>query len=116
MCMYCTAAVQIHKLSDYKLSKTSPPLFILCIYLLQVDFANKYIGGGVLGEGCVQEEIRFLICPELIVSRLITEELDDNECLVMTGAERFSRYRLVRSKGVSSAQDVCMRPPLVSLL
>jgi poly(ADP-ribose) glycohydrolase len=28
---------------------------------LQVDFANRYIGGGVLGNGCVQEEIRFLI-------------------------------------------------------
>ena len=59
----------------------------------QVDFANRYIGGGVLGEGCVQEEIRFLICPELIVSRLFTEELDNNECLVMTGAEQFSNYK-----------------------
>lgn len=60
---------------------------------IQVDFANSFIGGGVLGEGCVQEEIRFLICPELIVSRLFTEGLDDNECLVMTGAEQFSKYR-----------------------
>ena len=60
--------------------------------MLQMDFANKYVGGGVLGQGCVQEEIRFLICPELIVSRLFTEELDDNECLVVTGIEQFSRY------------------------
>ncbi len=52
---------------------------------MQVDFANKYLGGGVLGFGCVQEEIRFLICPEMILSRLITEVLDYNECLVMTG-------------------------------
>lgn len=59
---------------------------------LQVDFANKYIGGGVIGEGCVQEEIRFLICPELILSRLFTERLDDNECVFVTGAERFSDY------------------------
>ena len=35
--------------------------------MLQVDFANKFIGGGVLGHGAVQEEIRFLICPELLV-------------------------------------------------
>ena len=48
-----------------------------------------------MGEGCVQEEIRFLICPELILSRLFTEELDDNESLVMTGAEQFSNYRSV---------------------
>ena len=61
----------------------------------QVDFANRYLGGGVLGEGCVQEEIRFLVCPELILSRLFTEELDDNESLVMTGAQQFSKYRLV---------------------
>ena len=59
----------------------------------QVDFANRYIGGGVLGWGCVQEEIRFLISPELIVSRLFCEELDANECIVVTGAERYSAYR-----------------------
>ena len=39
--------------------------------MLEVDFANAYIGGGVLGHGCVQEEIRFLICPELIISRFV---------------------------------------------
>lgn len=61
--------------------------------MLQVDFANKYIGGGVLGHGCVQEEIRFLICPELIVSRLFTEELDNNESLLMIGAEQYSTYK-----------------------
>ncbi|XP_070545478.1 poly(ADP-ribose) glycohydrolase-like isoform X2 [Ptychodera flava] len=60
--------------------------------MLQVDFANKYIGGGVLGWGCVQEEIRFMICPEMIISRLFTEVLDNNECLVMKGCERFSNY------------------------
>ena len=61
--------------------------------MLQVDFANMYIGGGVLGQGCVQEEIRFLICPELIVSRLFTEELDANESLLMIGAEQYSQYK-----------------------
>lgn len=61
--------------------------------MLQVDFANKYLGGGVLGDGCVQEEIRFVICPELIVSRLVTEELDQNESLLVTGCERFSNYK-----------------------
>ena len=50
-----------------------------------MDFANKFIGGGVLGHGCVQEEIRFLICPELLLSRLFTEVLDDNECVIIKG-------------------------------
>ncbi|XP_052686077.1 poly(ADP-ribose) glycohydrolase-like isoform X2 [Crassostrea angulata] len=60
--------------------------------LLQVDFANKYMGGGVLGMGAVQEEIRFLICPEMIVTRLFTECLEKNESLIMKGCERFSNY------------------------
>ncbi|XP_051968811.1 poly(ADP-ribose) glycohydrolase-like isoform X2 [Xyrauchen texanus] len=59
---------------------------------LQVDFANRFVGGGVTGSGLVQEEIRFLINPELIAARLFTEVLDDNECLIITGSEQFSRY------------------------
>ena len=46
----------------------------------------------MLGHGCVQEEIRFMICPELIASMLFTEQLDDLECLVISGHERFSNY------------------------
>ncbi|XP_057704396.1 poly(ADP-ribose) glycohydrolase isoform X1 [Corythoichthys intestinalis] len=60
--------------------------------MLQVDFANRFVGGGVTGHGLVQEEIRFLINPELIVSRLFTEALEHNECLIITGAEQYSRY------------------------
>ncbi|KAK2178357.1 hypothetical protein NP493_546g02036 [Ridgeia piscesae] len=61
--------------------------------MLQVDFANMYIGGGVLGRGCVQEEIRFVICPELILSLLFTEVLTDNEAVVITGSQRYSDYK-----------------------
>ncbi len=60
--------------------------------MLQVDFANKYIGGGVLADGAVQEEIRFLISPELLVSRLFTQKLDDNEAMIITGSIQFSDY------------------------
>ncbi|XP_072228491.1 poly(ADP-ribose) glycohydrolase [Leuresthes tenuis] len=60
--------------------------------MLQVDFAASRIGGGVLGSGLVQEEILFLMNPELIVSRLFTEKLTDNECLIITGSQQFSRY------------------------
>lgn len=45
----------------------------------------RFVGGGVLGYGCVQEEIRFIICPELIVSRLFTEELNSSEALLIIG-------------------------------
>ncbi|KAM6916376.1 poly(ADP-ribose) glycohydrolase [Xenentodon cancila] len=60
--------------------------------MLQVDFANRFVGGGVTGQGLVQEEIRFLINPELIVSRLFTEALEHNECLIITGTEQYSKY------------------------
>ncbi|KAJ3021810.1 hypothetical protein HKX48_007693 [Thoreauomyces humboldtii] len=61
--------------------------------MLQVDFANKVIGGGVIGDGCVQEEIRFMINPELLVSRLFVQNLQPREAVVITGAERFSDYK-----------------------
>ncbi|XP_031435057.1 poly(ADP-ribose) glycohydrolase isoform X3 [Clupea harengus] len=60
--------------------------------MLQVDFANRLVGGGVTGRGLVQEEIRFLINPELIASRLFTEALEHNECLIITGTEQYSKY------------------------
>ncbi|XP_055369137.1 poly(ADP-ribose) glycohydrolase isoform X2 [Betta splendens] len=60
--------------------------------MLQVDFAASLVGGGVLNSGLLQEEILFLIHPELIVSRLFTERLGDNECLIITGCQKFSIY------------------------
>ena len=57
-----------------------------------MDFANKFLGGGVLNSGCVQEEIRFIICPELLISLLFTECLEVNESMLFRGCERFSSY------------------------
>ncbi|KAJ4941099.1 hypothetical protein JOQ06_027386 [Pogonophryne albipinna] len=75
----------------------SRPLSLLCslcrpCFLYSVDFANQFVGGGVTSSGLVQEEIRFLINPELIVSRLFTEALDHNECLIITGSQQYSKY------------------------
>ena len=60
--------------------------------MIQVDFANRFIGGGVLSHGAVQEEIRFLMSPEMIVAKLFTESLSDNETLLMIGCEQFNKY------------------------
>ncbi|XP_038711259.1 poly(ADP-ribose) glycohydrolase 1-like isoform X1 [Tripterygium wilfordii] len=59
---------------------------------LEVDFANKYLGGGALRYGCVQEEIRFMISPELIAGMLFLPAMADNEAIEIVGAERFSSY------------------------
>ena len=57
-----------------------------------MDFANKFIGGGVLGNGCVQEEIFFLEHPELIASRLFMEVQDPGDCIVFKGPEQYSAH------------------------
>lgn len=61
-------------------------------HTLQVDFANRKIGGGVLRGGCVQEEIKFVVFPELLISKLIMDHMDNNEAIIITGAEQFSKY------------------------
>ncbi|ODM86710.1 Poly(ADP-ribose) glycohydrolase, partial [Orchesella cincta] len=80
--------------------------------MLKVDFANKRVGGGVMNEGAVMEEILFAACPELIISRLFTESLEDNEVLVITGTEQFSEYvgysRNFRFGGPASKQHVSL--------
>lgn len=59
---------------------------------LEVDFANEYLGGGALHMGCVQEEIRFMINPELIVGMLFMVSMRKNEAIEIIGSERFSCY------------------------
>ncbi|TKS85032.1 Poly(ADP-ribose) glycohydrolase [Collichthys lucidus] len=78
-----------------------------CLGAAEMPDWRSWIGGGVLGSGLVQEEILFLLNPELIVSRLFTEKLGDNECLIITvkdlsasstnkslfsGSQQFSSY------------------------
>jgi Poly (ADP-ribose) glycohydrolase (PARG) len=60
---------------------------------LQVDFANEYLGGGVLRKGCVQEEIRFSVAPELLAAMILSPRMTPDEAIVMRGAERFAATR-----------------------
>lgn len=57
---------------------------------LHIDFANKFVGGGTLGNGAAMEEIMFSKSPELIACQVFTKVLSDNECLMVHGAEKFS--------------------------
>eukprot|EP00741_Cyanophora_paradoxa_P008000 tig00001234_g7739.t1 len=72
---------------------------------LHVDFANRFIGGGALSRGCVQEEIRFMINPECLVSLLLCAAMDDNEAILIAGAERVSNY-----SGYASSFEHVERP------
>lgn len=44
-------------------------------------------------DGCVQEEIRFALCPEMLISLLICEMMTDNECIFLIGCEQYSTYK-----------------------
>lgn len=56
----------------------------------QVDFANQYIGGGVLSGGCVQEEILFATCPELLTAMIVSPRMLEFEAVLIRGAERYA--------------------------
>lgn len=89
-----------HEIPEFKKSKNKFRKVLIrldgtiedCTGATQLDFANKFLGGGVLNSGCVQEEIRFMLCPELMVSMLFTECLETNEAVLIKGCERFSSY------------------------
>ncbi|CAB3369765.1 Hypothetical predicted protein [Cloeon dipterum] len=78
-------------LSEFAIN-TKDSMFDCPGHMAEVDFANKRIGGGVLGNGCVQEEIKFITCPELIVAKAFCDDLRINEALIMTGATPFSAF------------------------
>jgi hypothetical protein len=59
---------------------------------LQCDFANRRIGGGCLSGGNVQEEIRFAISTECIVSLLCQEPMGDEDSIMIRGATQWSSY------------------------
>jgi poly(ADP-ribose) glycohydrolase len=57
---------------------------------VHVDFANSFLGGGVLTGGCVQEEIRFSVAPELLAGLVASPRMGEHEAILLTGSERFS--------------------------
>ncbi|EPY34122.1 poly(ADP-ribose) glycohydrolase [Angomonas deanei] len=99
-CHFEVSRVSYAQFPDFRNSRTPLGPFELLksgfiendVESLQVDFANKVIGGGVLGAGCVQEEVRFVISPQLLLSRLVCEVLLDNEAVLLSGAAQYSDY------------------------
>ena len=57
-----------------------------------IDFANKYIGGGALEGGCVQEEILFAVEPEAIVSMFFMEVMSDDDAIRIDNTIQYSNY------------------------
>ena len=59
---------------------------------LQADFANEYIGGGVMIGGTLQEEIRFSTCPECLVANLLCPKMQDHEAILLSGVRQYARF------------------------
>lgn len=58
---------------------------------IKVDFANRFIGGGALSYGCVQEEIMFANHPELYISHLLCEAMEPNEAIFLAGFKKYNK-------------------------
>ena len=55
------------------------------------NFANKYLGGGCMHLGSVQEEILLLICPEILVARAFVKKMNHIQSISMSGFEIISK-------------------------
>ena len=60
---------------------------------MQVVFANKELGGGVLNLGGLQEELRFCMNPEMFPAMLLFEILEDYEAVLYLGCERYNSIK-----------------------
>ncbi|CAL1168378.1 unnamed protein product [Cladocopium goreaui] len=61
---------------------------------LQADFANSYLGGGVLSGGGTQEECMFTEFPELLAIIYVTERMLPHEAVEIQGARRYAEHTM----------------------
>jgi len=60
---------------------------------IEIDFANRLLGGATLKNASAQEQIQFMTSPELLVGILLCEEMGDKEAILMKGAEIYGKYK-----------------------
>lgn len=59
---------------------------------LHALFSSEFVGNGVLMGESMQEEIKFLTCPECFLSVLFAESLNPNEALLLRGMHKFAQH------------------------
>ena len=55
-----------------------------CATPSQVDFSSSNMGGGLVESGCLQEEVRLCVSPELLVSVMVMDHMEANEAVIIT--------------------------------
>lgn len=58
---------------------------------LHVEFANAFIGGGVMTGDAAMEETLFLVKPELMVAMALENRMVDEEAICISGASKYSQ-------------------------
>mmetsp|Transcript_63188 Transcript_63188/g.131419 ORF Transcript_63188/g.131419 Transcript_63188/m.131419 type:complete len:485 (-) Transcript_63188:76-1530(-) len=61
-----------------------------CMADVHVEFANAFIGGGVMTGDFAMEEILFLVKPELMVAMALQNRMSDTEVVCISGALQYS--------------------------
>jgi len=77
---------------------------------LQADFANKYIGGGVLGGGGTQEESMFLEYTELLATCFLVERMQDFEAVEIEGAKRYVQHNMTAARHLDKWEEQFCHP------
>lgn len=60
---------------------------------IEIDFANKFLGGGVLRHGMVQEEIMFTVAPECLIGLLFNYVMEEPEAILIQGTQTYCAYK-----------------------
>jgi len=58
---------------------------------LHVEFANAFVGGGVMTGDAAMEEMMFLVKPELMVAMALENRMVDEEAICIAGAQTYSK-------------------------
>jgi len=85
---------------------------------LHVNFASMCVRGGVLAGGCVQEEIRYAVCPENRAAMLFCPNLRNGEAIRLAGSKQFSAYcsYAFGLKNAADHMDQCEEPAARSVI
>ena len=57
---------------------------------LHAEFANAFVGGGVMTGDAAMEETLFLVKPELMVAMAVQNRMVDEEVVCVSGAQKYS--------------------------
>lgn len=74
---------------------------------LQADFANEYLGGGVMSGGGSQEESMFVDFTELLATLLVVERMRPFEAVEIHGPKKFVEQNMMAARHLHKKDQFC---------